>query len=48
VQHQLVNWAVNSLGEADFRQMADYMESLVVEISEPLPHHYFFHPNETA
>lgn len=46
VQHQLVAWAVSSLEEKEFRQMADYMESLMQHLQEPLPHAWLFYPNE--
>lgn len=46
LQHQLVRWAVDTLGEAEFLQMVVFMERLHLELKAPLPHRFLFHPND--
>lgn len=45
LQHQLINWAVSSLGEPEFLQMVIYMEKLTLQLQEPLPHRFIYYPD---
>lgn len=46
VLHQLVNWAVSTLDEAEFREMADFMEGLVLHLPHALPHSWLYFPRD--
>ncbi|MFN3587437.1 MAG: hypothetical protein ACK4UT_08030, partial [Moraxellaceae bacterium] len=38
LQHQLINWAVSTLGESEFRTLADYTEKVHLHLPSPTPH----------
>lgn len=43
---KLVDFAVSPLQEAQFNTAVDYMERVSLHLPEPMPHHFFFFPNE--
>lgn len=45
-QHQLINYAVNTMEENDFHQMLSYTEQLILKFDEPASHRFLFYPND--
>jgi hypothetical protein len=46
LKHQLITWAIGSLEEPDFMMLADYMDLRHLYLPEPMPHQFFYYPND--